>query len=251
MDKKEFLDKLKKITEGEKYFQFQNTYWKVNENKTINNCFERISWEDFFKIYDKLSEKQKAIVDSEITEKGKTDDEKINLFIKILINVAKKNNFYNLLKKDLTPYAINILVKKFYYYYIIGSVNYNISLKEMFNYLKSNSFISISLRFKLSEPNVFDDILYERVTILENDIIEYLKDNEIYNTFNNSLSKNSKYVDSFENYYRYNMKYKQDIFTFFIGPFSWSNSEEGYDYWKKIQDDFIKFIFKKLITPLK
>ena len=165
--------------------------------------------------------------------------------------MAKKNNFYNLLKKDLTPYAINILVKKFYYYYIIGSVNYNISLKEMFNYLKSNSFISISLRFKLSEPNVFDDILYERVTILENDIIEYLKDNEIYNTFNNSLSKNSKYVDSFENYYRYNMKYKQDIFTFFIGPFSWSNSEEGYDYWKKIQDDFIKFIFKKLITPLK
>lgn len=121
----------------------------------------------------------------------------------------------------------------------------------MFNYLKSNSFISISLRFKLSEPNVFDDILYETYTILENDIIEYLKDNEIYNTFNKSLSKNSKYVDSFENYYRYNMKYKQDIFTFFIGSFSWSNSEEGYDYWKKIQNDFIKFIFKKLITPLK
>lgn len=93
MDKKEFLDKLKKITEGEKYFQFQNAYWKVNENKTINNCFERISWEDFFKIYDKLSEKQKAIVDSEITEKGRTDDEKINLFIKILINVAKKKQF--------------------------------------------------------------------------------------------------------------------------------------------------------------
>lgn len=248
MEKKEFLDKLKKITEGEKYFRFQNSYWKVNENKTINNCFERMSWEYFFKIYDKLSKKEKDRVDSELTEKGKTDDEKINLFIKILVNVAKKNNFYNLLEKHLTPYAINIIIKK-YYYYVIDNINYNVSLKEMFNYLKNNFFTSLSLNFKLSETNVFDDILYETYTFLENDIIEYLKENEIYHKINNALYRN-KYFDSFENYYKYCMKYKKDIFTFFIWSFSWSNSEEGYDYWKKIQDDFVKFIFKKLITPL-
>lgn len=248
MDKKEFLDKLKKITEGEKYFRFQNSYWKVNKDKTINNCFEGMSWEYFFKIYDKLSKKEKDRLDSELTEKGKTDDEKINLFIKILVNVAKKNNFYNLLEKHLTPYAINITIKK-YYYYVIDNINYNVSLKEMFNYLKNNFFTSLSLNFKLSETNVFDDILYETYTILENDIVEYLKENEIYHKINNALYRN-KYFDSFENYYIYNMKHKKDIFTLFIGCFSWSNSEEGYDYWKKIQDDFIKFIFKKLITPL-
>lgn len=248
MDKKELFNKLRKIADGEKYFSFQNSYWKVNEDKTINNCFEGMSWEYFFKIYDKLSKKEKDRLDSELTEKGKTDDEKINLFIKILVSVAKKNNFYNLLEKHLTPYAINITIKK-YYYYVIDNINYNVSLKEMFNYLKNNFFTSLSLNFKLSDTNVFDDILYETYTFLENDIIEYIKDNEIYHKFNNELYKN-KYFDSFENYYKYSKKYKRDIFTLFIGYFSWSNSKEGYDYWKKIQDEFIKFIFKKLITPL-
>lgn len=249
MDKKEFLDKLRKIADGEKYFRFQNSYWKVNKDKTINNCFEVMSWEYFFKIYDKLTKKEKDILDSELTEKGKTNDEKINLFIKILIGVSKKNNFYNILKQDLTPYKINVIIKKYYYSVIDYKSNSNTSLKEMFNALKNNSHIKLSLLFKLSSPNIFDDILYATYTILENDIIEYLKDNDIYHKFNNELYRN-KYFDSFENYYKYCMKYKKDIFTFFIGSFSWSNSEEGYDYWKKIQDDFVKFIFKKLITHL-
>lgn len=248
MDKKELFNKLRKIADGEKYFSFQNSYYKVNENKTINNCFEGMTWEYFFKIYDKLSKKEKDKVDAEITEKSKSDDEKINLFIKILVSVSKKNNFYNLLVEKITPYRINTLIKE-YYYSTLNRIFYDASLLGMFNSIKNNNKTNLVLFFKLNNPNIFNEILSETYVSLKDNIISYLQENEIYDKFNSLIASN-EYFKSFDDYYNFKIKHKDDITNFFIGPFSWHTSKDGFDFWKKKQEDFTKFIIKKLITPL-
>lgn len=249
MEKKELFYKLKKIIDGEKYFRFQNKYWKVNENETIDDGFDVITWENFFKIYDKKNEYEKSVINSEITEKGKTDDEKINLFIKILIDVSKKNNFYNLLKDNLTPNKINVLIKE-YYYSGFNRVYGNNSLLAMFTVIKNYVKLDLKLFFKLNDSKIFNEILYESYFFLKDDIISYMIDNEIYDKFINSFVKTNKFFKSFDEYYNFKINHKDDITNFFIGPFSWHISEDGFDFWKKNQEDFTKFIIKKLITPL-
>lgn len=249
MDKNIFFSKLKKIADNEKYISIENDLWKICKDKTITNGNIKITWDKFYDLYANLNGNFKFELENKINYLSKSDDEKNNIFIKILVNLSKKYNFYNILKKQLTPFKINVALKSLYYSSLNRDEN-RISLINLFNEIKSNTGINCELYRKLSSSDIFLEFSKECYSILKDDIIKYLKENEIYDKLLFYATKNSSFINTFDDYYNFKSKFGFDVTKLIIGNFSWKETVEGYLFWEKKHKSFVNFIFKKITEPL-
>lgn len=249
MNKKKLFIYPQTISENEKYFLFQNTFWKVNSDKTIHTGKNIISWESFYQQYNNLADTDKIILEKEIIKKSKPIEYKTTRFLKILINTSKQNNFYNILKKESTIPKLNAVIISYYYHQTYNDDAY--STKQLLDNVIYNSPSTADLFFKLTDVNTIHLFNQNMYNLIQNDIVKYLKDNEIYDKFEKMIADAyNKEIHSFNDYYAFRKLNDYDIANLLLLAITWSKTIPERIFWRHQHQEIQKFIIKLLMLPI-
>lgn len=243
-DKNVFFDKLTIFQKNLKYIFFNGDYWEVTNNKIINYRGKYMQWDNFYSAYTYLNSKIQKSIENQLNLGLKFKNENnINTITKIIVGLSKKYKFYHNLKKSLTPYQIN---KKIQTEIILWNGNINIYRKppELFSEIISVGLLS-KLNPNLNHCNVKYEFNYNIYLLMKNDIINYLKNNDIYELFLNFIKK-EYYINNIDEYARFICK-KGSILSLLYTVNLGKNKEEQ-EYWKNLNIKYVDFMINKLIT---
>lgn len=164
---------------------------------------------------------------------------KKTLISKLVCRYAKNNNLFNELRKILTYNDINKIAC------ILLSHGYPSFFKLVEDIKRDeNVYINLDALNKLNQTD-FDKLI--KKLVVDTVIKEYFKQHPAtYEDFVYNIKHNSRYAS----YDRYITSYinNVNVASFITHPFLWSNTDEGWSYWRNVSVELNMSIKKLLIN---
>lgn len=163
---------------------------------------------------------------------------KKSLIAKLICRYAKDNNFFYELKKLITYDDINKIIR-----YGLSTSNFNFLNGFIRKCEKRITIADVDIIYKLN-----DDEFVKICKLIAIDIIKsYFKQNDnVYKLFINNVNKGD-YI-SFDKYVEDYLRTSINLASFIIRPFTWNDTEEGYDFWYNISKKINKLIAQYLLN---
>lgn len=171
---------------------------------------------------------------------------KKSLIAKLICRYAKDNNFFYELKKLITYDDINKIIR-----YGLSTSNFNF-LDGFIREYENGSIRKCEKRITMTDVDIIyklnDDEFVKICKLIAIDIIKsYFKQNDnVYKLFINNVNKGD-YI-SFDKYVEDYLRTSINLASFIIRPFTWNDTEEGYDFWYNISKKINKLIAQYLLN---
>lgn len=242
INKNEFFKMLMQLSVAKNFILLKQHYWRVANNKTIENGKSSITWEEFYILYQESDMNIKKTIESELKTKSSKNYNKPNLLIRLITKLAKKHNFYNIFREsNLVPFINYYIENKFH---LLKNTTKKINFPHNILYeIIENSTCEVALYIKFTSNSVLEDFNYDLFDTFKNDVIDFLKYNELYDIIINNLP----YHFTFDSFYETKRQSSKNFFNI-MNVFEPLDNKHDCFFWQKINNEFYEFIIDKLLN---